>query len=63
MCLNSKSEQAKEFLNKNMYYFGYFSANSNHEYRGFLPNATFGSGKKIALAKLGKNGQKIALIK
>ena len=38
------------------------------KYRGFLPNATFGSGKKshqpkFALAKLGKNSQKIALMK
>jgi hypothetical protein len=37
--------------------------NFSFNYRGFLPNATFGSGKKFALAKLGKNSQKIALMK
>ena len=38
------------------------------KYRGFLPNASFGSGKnshqpKFALAKFGKNSQKITLMK
>ena len=45
-----------------------FFFNFVKNYREFLPNATFGSGKnshypKFALAKLGKNSQKIALMK